>query len=405
MTDTKIVLLGGSSSDSLARVLGRPGRALIRIDDPSQLVATASGQDVIVLDVVAGSRSHADLCREIRAVPELADVPILSISSSDDVEDRINLLEAGADDVMIRPVDDRELDARVEALDLRHRRSRELRTTSGTFVATTKRPGRRLVVLYSPKGGVGTTTVAVNLALAMAAREPDQVALVDLTATSGHVATHLDLRPKLTVADLLRDSQGLISPEILRTTYLTRHDSGLLVLAGSPTPATTPLMRGEEATRILEGVLGAVATVVVDLGSHLDDIVMASLEAADDVVFVVTPDFPALKSVHAFLEYLGAGSAKNPEPTIVVNEVYALQTLTPGDIETALGRRVAIRIPYDPLLYLRAANQGPPVFASAPTSQPARRFDQLAAVVLGEDAPASTSETRRRGLAGIFGRS
>ena len=65
---------------------------------------------------------------------------------------------------------------------------------------------------------------------------PDGVALVDLTPMGGHVATHLDLRPKLTIADLIRDSQGLISPEILRSTYLTRHERGVLVLAGVTEP-------------------------------------------------------------------------------------------------------------------------------------------------------------------------
>jgi pilus assembly protein CpaE len=404
VTDTKIVLLGSAASDPLAKILGKAGRALSRVEDPELLATAAVDQDVIVLDSVPSPRSAADMCRELRAVPELAEIPILTITSTDDVEERIRLLEAGADDVMIRPVDERELDARVEALDLRHRRSKELRPTSGTFVATTKRPGRRLIVVYSPKGGVGTTTVSVNLALAMAARDPDQVALVDLTSMGGHVATHLDLRPKLTISDLLRDSQGLISPEILKSTYLTRHDGGVLVLAGAPAPATAALMRGEEATRILEAVIATVPTVIVDLGAHLDDRVVAALDAADDILFVVTPDFPALKSVHSFLEYLGESGSRSSEPTIVVNEIYALQTLTPGDIETALGRRVAIRIPYDPLLYLRAANQGTPVYTSAPTSQPSRRFDQLAAVVLGEDAPASGQEPRRRGLAGIFGR-
>jgi pilus assembly protein CpaE len=234
---------------------------------------------------------------------------------------------------------------------------------------------------------------------------PDASAIVDLTSMGGHVATHLDIRPKLTIADLIRDSQGLISPEILRTTYLTRHERGVQVLAGSPAPATAPLMSGEEATRTLEGLLAAVPNVVADLGSHLDDRVVASLEAADDVVVVVTPDFPTLKSTHAFFEYLNEGGSRIAEPHIVVNELYALQTLTGGDIENALGRRVAIRIPYDPLLYLRAANQGTPVFAAAPTSQPARRYDQLAAILLGEDAPAAVTEQRRRGLAGIFGRS
>lgn len=402
MSDTRILLFGNAASDPLVKVLGRTGRVLTRIEDPDQLAEVPADQQVVVIDAAPAPRTLADICTQVRALPALAEVPILAITATDDVEERIRLLEAGADDVMIRPVDDRELDARVEALDLRHRRSKELRPT--TFVTATRRPGRRLIVVYSPKGGVGTTTVSVNIALAIAARQPDSVALVDLTPMGGHVATHLNMRPKLTISDLIRDGQGIMSPEVLRTTYLSRHESGTLVLAGSPTPTTHTLLPGEDTTRILETVLAAVPNVVVDLGSHLDDRVIAGLDAADDVVIVVTPDFPALKAVHAFFEYLGESGSKASEPTVVVNEIYALQTLTPGDIENALARRVTVRIPYDPLLYLRAANQGTPVYAGAPTSQPARRFDQLAGVLLGEDAPASPSEPRRRGLAGIFGR-
>ena len=401
MADTRILLLG-AGSETLNKVLGRPGRALTRIEDPAKLASAAAEHDVVVLDSVPLPRTITDIAKELRADANLADVPILAITSSDDVEERIGLLEAGADDVMIRPIDERELDARVEALDLRHRRSKELRPS--TLVAATRRPGRRLIVVYAPKGGVGTTTVAVNLAMAIGARMPDASAIVDLTPMGGHVATHLDIRPKLTIADLIRDGQGEISPEILRTTYLTRHDRGVQVLAGSSTPSTTNRVSGEDASRTLEGLLAAVPNVVADLGSHLDERVITSMEAADDVVIVVTPDFPALKATHSFFEYLNENGSKVPEPTIVVNEIYALQTLTPGDIENALGRRVAIRIPYDPLLYLRAANQGTPVFAAAPTSQPARRYDQLAAILLGEDAPVVAAEPRRRGLAGIFGR-
>ena len=113
MADTRILLFGDATSDTLVKVLGRPGRSLTRIDDPEQLVTVPADQHVIVLDAVPGPRSLADMCREVRAVPALAEVPILAISASDDVEERIRLLEAGADDVMSRPVDERELDARV----------------------------------------------------------------------------------------------------------------------------------------------------------------------------------------------------------------------------------------------------------------------------------------------------
>ena len=162
-------------------------------------------------------------------------------------------------------------------------------------------------------------------------------------------------------------------------------------------------MGGEEAARILEGVLTAVPTVVVDLGSHLDERVLAVARGCRRRRDRRDAGLPGAQGGPLVLRVPGEAAPRAAEPTVVVNEVYALQTLTPADIENALGRRVAIRIPYDPLLYLRAANQGTPVFASAPTSQPARRYDQLAGILLGEDAPGAAQEQRRRGLAGIFG--
>jgi DNA-binding response OmpR family regulator len=105
------------------------------VSDPDQLAASAIDHDLIVVDVVPPPRTLPEMCRELRAVSELAGVPILVVTSADDVEERIHLLEAGADDVMVRPVDERELDARVEALEVRRRRSQELRAPSS------RRPG------------------------------------------------------------------------------------------------------------------------------------------------------------------------------------------------------------------------------------------------------------------------
>jgi Flp pilus assembly CpaE family ATPase len=143
---------------------------------------------------------------------------------------------------------------------------------------------------------------------------------------------------------------------------------------------------------------------VVDAGSRLDERTQAALELADNVVLVVTPDFAALQSVHAVLEHLQGATLSGGEPTVVVNEIFAREMLTRADIDGALGKRVAARIPHDPLLFQKAANEGSPIYTSAHGSPQARRFDELAAVLQGEDAPATEADPRRRRL-GLFGRS
>ena len=105
------------------------------------------------------------------------------------------------------------------------------------------------------------------------------------------------------------------------------------------------------------------------------------------------------------LEYLHEIGSSIVEPTIVLNEIFARQMLTQADIEGALGRRVAARIPHDPQLFQRAANEGAPVYQTASTSPQGQRFDELAAILVGEDAPTDEAAPRRRGLRGILGRS
>jgi pilus assembly protein CpaE len=404
LADSGVLLIGDGGSDAVERVLARGGRGVTRVADPDEAVKVAATHAVIVIDALPQGPTATDVCRRIRGTEDMPAVPILVITGSGDVEERIALLEAGADDVMIRPIDERELEARVEALDLRFRRAAELRPT--LVVAPTRRgDGKRLIVVFSPKGGVGTTTIAVNLALAIARRAPDRVALVDLAPSAGHVASNLDVRPKLTIADLARDSTAARDADVVRNTYLVADERGILVLAGAPNPAAGALLTGELVSTILETVLSIVPTVVVDGGSYVDERLISALGLADDVVVPVTPDYPALKSVHSFFEYLAETGTTIVEPAIVVNETYAHQVLSPADIQNALGKRVAVRVPYDPLLFVRAVNEGRPIMLAAPGSPPSRRIDDLAAIILGDDAPQLTVEPRRRGLAGLFSRS
>ena len=399
MPDTRVLLLSNEAADAIAGPLERAGRSVTRTANASEAIALAPDHDVIVIDEVAPPRTVIDVCREIRTNPRLAELPILAISSGDDVEERIRLLEAGADDVVARPVDERELDARIEALDLRYRRAKEL--TPSAVMTPTRRAGRRLVVVFSPKGGVGTTTVAVNLALVLSARQSDPVALLDLAGGVGQVDAHLDLRPRSTLVDLLRDGHALEDPGAF-TSYLTRHASGLRVLAASSTPLS--ILPPDVTSRLVDTALSAVSTVVVDAGSRLEPGTETLLTMADDLVLVVTPEYAALKAVRATFEHLAATNVGFPEPRVVLNELFAHEMLTPSDIQEALGRPVAVRVPYDMVAYQRAANEGRPVFVTAPRSGPGQRFELLGRVILGEDVPEDAIGDPRRRRLGLFGR-
>ncbi|HET7028639.1 MAG TPA: AAA family ATPase [Candidatus Limnocylindrales bacterium] len=346
-------------------------------------IAGASDNQLIVIGHVAGERGAIDVCREIRRTPALASIPVMCVADSDDVEARISFLEAGADDVVARPFDARELEARVEALLLRFQRSRDLAPAlaAAGVIAT---PPRRTVVVFSAKGGVGATTIAVNVAMAKAVTEPDKVVIVDLDLQFGQVTTFLDLTPRQTIADLVRDEQALREPELLRT-YATRHDSGLHVLAAPGSPELARLVTARHVDALLETILGTYDFVVVDAGSTLDERTLAAFEAGQSLIFPVYPDIAALKSLHSLVEYLNESGSIAAKATFVLNNLFAKEILRLRDVESSLGTKVALELPYDPFIYLKAVNEGNPIVTGAPRSPAAERLGRLSSLAFGNE--------------------
>jgi pilus assembly protein CpaE len=310
-------------------------------------------------------------------------VPILCVAATDDVEERISFLEAGADDVVARPFDAREVDARIEALLLRFQRSRDLAPVVSPDGLTLARP-RRSVAVYSPKGGVGTTTIATNVAVAAAQRKADRVVLVDLDLQFGGVATHLNLQPKLTISDVIRDEAALREPELIKT-YTIRHDSGLHVLAAPMSPEGSELVTPDHVSHILGTLLEGYDAVVVDAGSVLDERALRVFETAETILLPVHPEISALKAVHGLLDYLNETGSIGDKSTFVLNNMFAREILKPRDIEAALGSRISTDLPYDPFLYLKAVNEGVPIVLGAPRSPAAEQLVRLSTSAFGSD--------------------
>jgi pilus assembly protein CpaE len=400
-----ILLLGAdpAAADAIRSVLASAGYPVSLVTDADAAFRGAAAHQLVIIDAADADRSPIDVCREIRGTPALAAIPILCISQSDDVEERIRFLEAGADDVVRRPFDARELEARVEALLLRFHRSRDL--TPNVAGATVLEKPKRIAVVFSPKGGVGTTTVAVNVAVATALDRPDRVAIADLDLQFGQVATHLNLTAKQTLADLVRDELSLREPELLRT-YATRHESGLRVYAAPTSPDLAETISAAHVERFLESASIAYDHLVVDAGSTLDERVMVVLERADVVVLPVYPEMSALKAMASLVEYLGEAGSTGSKVMFVLNGMFAREVLKLRDVESALGARVAAELPYDAFLYLKSVNEGIPVVTGAPRSLPAQRLTRLAGAIFGpsrmDDEP--NSKEKKGGLFGGFGK-
>ena len=391
-----------TSAESIAKILSDAGYTVTVATGSDDAFAKAADHQLLILGTVAGEKSSVELCREIRATPALAAVPVMCVSATEDVEERISFLEAGADDVMARTFDARELEARVEALLLRFQRSRAMTPIVSTDGVTMHR-ARRTVAVYSPKGGVGTTTIATNIAIAAVARRPDRVVLVDLALQFGGVATLLNLDPKQTLADVVRDEASLREPELLRT-YAMRHDSGLHVLAAPAAPEAAETVTPAHVTQILRTLLEGYDMVVVDAGSTLDERALAIFEAAEQVILPITPEIGALKAMHALIEYLGEAGSVGLKSMFVLNDIFAREILKARDVETFLGSKIAVELPYDPFLYLKAVNEGVPIVTGAPRSVPAERLARLGSMAFAEEASTLQAAAEEKRSGGLFRR-
>lgn len=398
-----LVETDGPSAALIGAALTVQGHEVRAVGSLADAVAAAPEADLVLIDVLPGANASIEVCRALRAAEGAAGVerprPILAIAGADDVDERIALLEAGADDVMTRPFDPSELEARVAGLLLRVQRTGEtgaapVRGLVGDGMAA---PGSvRLVTVFSPKGGAGATTVAVNLAVAAAtASGSDRILLIDLDVRWGQAATFLNLVVPHTLADLMHDAPARRDPALFRS-YAIRHASGVHLLAAPTSVGGTDSVAPALVAEAISTALTEFDLVIVDAGSVLDDLSLMALDSADAVVVPVVPDVPALKPVVQLFEYLNETGQVADKVTLVLNQIHSRRLISDEQIEGLLGVRLAARLPYDEANHLRATNEGAPVVALAPRAPVAAAYAKLLAAATGLAGGGAATEGEKR---------
>ena len=231
-------------------------------------------------------------------------------------------------------------------------------------------PKGKIITVYSPKGGAGCTTLAVNLALTLNNGDT-RVALVDGNLQFGDVAVFINEQGKNTMLDLAPRADEL-DAEIVEEVMVKHAASGLHILAAPSRPEHAEKISSGQFAKVLEYLSQLYAYVVVDTASLLTDVTLAAIDISDLIVLVTTQDIPSIKNCRLFLDLLQTLGVERNRILFVMNRYDKRINITPERVAENLKQEVALTIPLDEATATKAVNRGIP-FMLDNKSQPVSR--------------------------------
>ena len=334
--------------------------------------------DVVLLGM------HEPVVRSLQTVESLLnalpETPIIVYSSSRDIDLARRAMLAGARDFLTMPANAEEMGKSIVAvLESEERRQMRLRGQTAAWGSQGS-----VITVFGAKGGVGKTTIAVNLAAALREETGQAVALVDGDNGFGDVSGMLDMTPERTIVDLARDL-AKVTRETLPN-YLVRHANGLNVLAAPAQTMAWRSVKPEDFRKAIEMLSKSHDIVVIDTAGLLNDITLAALESASLVLWVVTTEYASVRDSLRALEALRSISYPEERIRIMVNDLATRDGVRASTIEEALGHEVFWRVPFDQRVR-QGAQMGEPAVLGHPSAPGARNLTDLARTVVGIRPP------------------
>jgi pilus assembly protein CpaE len=334
--------------------------------DPAVRRIQASKPEVILVDVPGDNPTAALRAMELLAeeVPEAALFAIGNLSQPQVI---VGAMRVGAREFIERPTTTTDL---LEAF---------VRLTSAKRKVQREEVRGKVFTVVNAKGGTGATTIAVNLALALQAAHGAS-ALVDI-APLGHAALHMNLKPLFSVADAVRNLHRLDSS--LMESFMTRHDGGLQVLAGSNSPGAADLSTAEFA-RLFDMMVGQFRYIVVDASTRMDAATRLVSNLSETVLLVAHTDVASLWSAARIQQYLAEAGGRE-RVRLVLNRFRKVPGFSETDVEAASGIKLLWKIPNQYFAISTAIDRGVPLMQQNHT-EIARSFIGLAARLTENDA-------------------
>lgn len=345
------------------------------LEDLSEALAHMDGPLVIVL---GPSQADPVILGEARALaearPQTASVLVVDGATPQVMRMAVR---AGLDDAIPMESAPRELAVTVRDHSLRV--ATEAPGAPSAEAATLPARQGRITTVFSPKGGVGKSVVAVNLAAALAANSSVPVVLVDLNLQFGDVAVMLKMAPNRNILDIGRARHDLDAARV-RGLLTSEPQTGLLVLPAPAEPTAASEIDARAVSALFAGLRELGAAVVVDTPPSLNDLVLSVLSDSDDVVFVVDMDLPSVKNARLGLQAFELLELPLDRVLLVLNRANSKVNLGVKDVERTLEMKVDVSLPSDAIVP-QSVNTGTPAVLSHGRSRFAGAVLQLADMI------------------------
>jgi pilus assembly protein CpaE len=307
-------------------------------------------------------------------------IMILVLLSGTDLAEANRVMLAGARGFLAQPFTQAELLSALSRVRELHQRSHRLKLTEN--VAELPAAARGTFVVFSPKGGVGCSTVAINLAIALKEKLQQELLLMDGKLLFGDLDIMLNLKTPNSIADLV-PHMGSLDEGLVRD-VISEHVSGIRVLPAPIKPIAAQGIHPEDLHRLLTFVQNLYPNIVIDAGNFLNENAVTCMDACQRIILVINPDIASLRNASRFFEICHTTlSFPKEKILLVLNQHDQREGISREDVERALQVKVFATLPWDPQISLQSINRGVPVTMQGQNTPLRKAFKSMAENLAG----------------------
>lgn len=367
MARTTVTVKQGGVAEAAALYGRTPSPNLVVVESNDDKDGLMEGLEALALECVTGTK-------------------VIVVGRSNDVDLYRQLLAAGVSDYIVAPLEPMSFVAAV----------------SRCFQPSTEQRLGRITVFMGAKGGTGSSTVAHNVAAAMAERTDTDVLLADLDLQFGTLGLNFDVESPQGMTDVLQ-AAGRID-EVLLERLAVKHRKRLHLLPAAADINRSFDLKEEDADRLLDVARSSSWHLVVDLPHLWTPWTKKTLLNADEIVITATPDLASMRNAKNMIEYLKKARPNDPPPRLVLNKVGTPKSpeIKAKDFSAAAGLDASISVPFDPQLFGKAANDGRILVETAGNSKAARALTELAWRISGRRNTATVKPFSVQAMIGRF---